>query len=267
VRGHECASDHTSELDDDNSQQVQHVAHDERNDRIVAMDVIGHRGGAALAPENTLAAIRAGLDSGADGVEIDVRLTSDRVAVLLHDPDVARTTSGTGRVGHLSSGEVRALGIPTLEEVLEVVPVDRLLIVEVKGTPWEPGHDPTEPAARVVAAALASGASRRVVVSSFNPLALAVVREISAELRTAVLTNAAFDLASNLAAAIAGANEECHVPADLIQPEFVQTAHEANRRVVAWTINDPDIVRSCAEWGVDGVITDDPRMARNALGR
>ena len=231
------------------------------------MDVIGHRGGAALAPENTLAAIRAGLDSGADGVEIDVRLTSDRVAVLLHDPDVSRTTAGAGRIGDLSSQEVRALGITTLAEALDVVPVDRLLIVEVKGTPWDPGHDPTEPAARLVAEMLASGPKRRVVVSSFNPLALAVVREISAELSTAVLTSAAFDLASNLAAAIAGANEECHVPVDLIEPEFVQTAHAANRRVVAWTVNDPDMVRSCAGWGVGGVITDDPRMARDALGR
>jgi glycerophosphoryl diester phosphodiesterase len=231
------------------------------------MEVIGHRGGAALAPENTLDAIRAGLGSGADGVEIDVRLTSDGVPVLLHDPDVARTTSGRGRVGDLSSEEVRALGIPTLEDVLEAVPVDRLLVVEVKGTPWDPGHDPTEPAARVTAETLASRGPRRVVVSSFNPLALAVVRAISPELRTAVLTSAAFDLASNLAAAVAGGNEECHVPVELLEPGFVRSAHDAARRVVAWTVNDPDVVRRCAEWEVDGVITDDPRMARNALGR
>ncbi|MEX2554450.1 MAG: glycerophosphodiester phosphodiesterase [Actinomycetota bacterium] len=231
------------------------------------MDVIGHRGGAALAPENTLAAIRAGLDSGADGVEIDVRHTSDGVAVLLHDPDVARTTSGTGLVGDLSSEEARALGIPTLDEALDAVPADRTLIVEVKGTPWDPGHDPTEPAARIVAATLASGPPRRVVVSSFNPLALAVVRAISPQLRTAVLTSSAFDLASNLAAAVAGANEECHVPAEILKPAFVQTAHDVGRRVIAWTVNDPETVLRCAEWGVDGVITDDPRMARDALGR
>ena len=231
------------------------------------MEVIGHRGGAALAPENTLAAIRAGLDAGADGVEIDVRLTRDGVAVLLHDPDVARTTPGTGRVGDLSSEEVRSLGVPTLEEALAAVPVDRLLIVEVKGTPWDPGHDPTEPAARVAAATLASGAPRRVVVSSFNPFALAAVRAISPQLHTAVLTNTVFDLGSNLAAAVAGENEECHVPAELIEPAFVETAHDAARRVVAWTVNDPEMVLRCAEWGVDGVITDDPRMARNVLDR
>ncbi len=231
------------------------------------MDVIGHRGGAADSAENTLAAIRAGLDSEADGVEVDVRLTSDGVAVLLHDPDVDRTTAGTGLVGDLSTEEVRALGIPSLEEALDAVPVDRLLIVEVKGTPWDPGHDPTEPAARVAAATLASRPPRRVVVSSFNPLALAVARSISPELRTAVLTGVAFDLASNLAAAVAGANEECHVPVDLLEPGFVQIAHDAARRVVAWTVNDPEMVLRCAAWGVDGVITDDPRMALSVLGR
>lgn len=232
------------------------------------MEVIGHRGGAgALAPENTRAAIRAGLDSGADGVEVDVRLTADGVAVLLHDPDVARTTAGTGRVGDLSSEEVRALGIPTLEEALAVVPLDRLLIVEVKGTPWDPGHDPTEPVAQVAAALLSETPPRRVVVSSFNPLALAVVRTAAPQLRTAVLTSTAFDLASNLAAAMEGANEECHVPIDLLEPSFVQTAHDAARRVVAWTVNDADMMLHCAEWGVDGLITDDPRTALNILGR
>lgn len=231
------------------------------------MEVIAHRGGAALAPENTLAAIHTGLEAGADGVEIDVRLTRDGVAVLLHDPDVARTTSGTGRVGDLSSEDVRALGIPTLEDALAAVPVDRLVVVEVKGTPWDPGHDPTEPAARVTASTLASGSPRRVVVSSFNPLALAAVKAIAPGLRTAVLTSAVFDLASNLAAAVAGANEECHVPVDLLEPAFVRSAHDAARRVVAWTVNDPDTVLRCAEWGVDGLITDDPRMARSVLGR
>lgn len=231
------------------------------------MDVIGHRGAAALAPENTLAALRAGLDAGADGVEIDVRLSADGVVVLMHDADVARTTGGTGRVDGLTAGALRALGVPALSEVLAVVPPDRTLIVELKGTPWDPGHDPTEPVARTVASMLAPETARRVVVSSFNPLALMVVRELAPSLATGVLTPAAFDLDSNLAAAVDGEHRECHVPAEILDASFVDRAHAANKRVVAWTVNDPVRATTLAAWGVDGVITDDPAALLAALGR
>jgi glycerophosphoryl diester phosphodiesterase len=230
------------------------------------MELIGHRGGAALGPENTLASIEAGISAGADGVEIDVRLTSDGAIVLMHDPDVARTTGGTGRVGDLSLEALRALSVPTLEEALEVVPADRLLIVELKGHPWETGYDPAEPAAHAVAAMLTGVRDRRLVVSSFNPVALHVVREEAPGVPTAVLTTAAFDLASNLAGAIDGGHSECHVPAQILEESFVGDAHAAGRRVVAWTVDDPGRLRTFAEWGIDGVITDDPGAARRALG-
>src|SRR5436309_2057147 len=102
------------------------------------MDVIGHRGGAELGPENTLPAIAAALAAGADGVEVDVRRTADGALVLMHDPDVARTTDGEGRVDATTLEDIRALdagyrsapgrndrersprvAVPTLEEVLE----------------------------------------------------------------------------------------------------------------------------------------------------
>jgi glycerophosphoryl diester phosphodiesterase len=230
------------------------------------MELIGHRGGAALGPENTLAAIEAGFAAGADGVEVDVRLTVDGAIVLMHDPDIARTTGGTGRVGDLRLDALRALNVPTLEEALDAVPRDRLVIVELKGHPWEAGYDPGEPAARAVAAMLAAVRDRRLLVSSFNPLALHVVREEAPRVPTAVLTTAAFDLASNLAGAIDGGHAECHVPAQILEESFVGDAHAAGRRVVAWTVDDPERLRTFALWGVDGVITDDPGAARRALG-
>lgn len=229
------------------------------------MDVIGHRGAAALAPENTLAAVDAGLSAGADGVEVDVRATADGALVLMHDPDVARTTDGAGRVDTLTLDELRKLRVPTLDEILSHVPRERLLILELKGHPWEAGYDPAEPVAHALATALISDGQRRVVVSSFNPLALRVVRKNAPDVRTAVLTNAAFDLASNLAAAVDGGHLECHVPASLVDSAFVGRAHDEGRRVVAWTVNDPDRLRVLAEAGVDGVITDDPAAARSAL--
>jgi len=243
--------------------------------------VIGHRGGATLGPENTLVSIEAGIAAGADGVEVDVRLSADGALVLMHDPDVARTTDGMGRVAEMTLAALRSLDagcrfyadgaggrvarIPVLDEVLAAVPADRLIVVELKGHPWEAGYDPNEPAARAVAATLGGQTSRRIVVSSFNPVALHVVRERANGVRTAVLTTPAFDLASNLAGAIDGEHDECHVPAQILEESFVATAHDAGRRVVAWTVNDPARLRTFASWGVDAVITDDPGDARAAL--
>ena len=235
------------------------------------MELIGHRGGAGIGPENTVVAIETSIRSEADGVEVDVRLTADRALVLMHDPDVSRTTNGSGRVDALTLAELRALDagdgarVPTLEEALEVVPADRLIVVELKGHPWESGYDPGEPAARAVAALLAPGGARRVVVSSFNPVALQVVRSSAPAVRTAVLTTAAFDLASNLAGAIDGGHDECHVPAQILEEAFVREAHAAGKGVVAWTVNDPHRLVTFAGWGVDGVITDDPGAGREAL--
>jgi glycerophosphoryl diester phosphodiesterase len=231
------------------------------------MDVIGHRGAAAVGPENTVAGLRAALGAGADGVEIDVRLSSDGVAVLMHDPDVARTTNGSGLVRELTADSLAALGVATFAEALEIVPRDRILIVELKGTPWDPGHDPAEPVARTVAEMLDHEAQRRVIVSSFNPLALAVVRQLAPTVATGVLTPTAFDLGSNIAAAVDGGHSECHVPAEILEEGFVERAHAAGKRVVAWTVNDAAAVTRLASWNVDGVITDDPRVALAALGR
>jgi glycerophosphoryl diester phosphodiesterase len=231
------------------------------------VEVIGHRGAAAIAAENTLEAIRAGLAAGADGVEVDVRAARDGTLVLMHDPDVARTTSGTGRVAELTASMLHALvpPVPSLGEVFEDVPRESTLVLELKGHPWEAGYDPAEPVAHALAEALVAEGDRRVVVSSFNPVALAVVRQNAPGVRTAVLTSEAFDLASNLAAAVDGGHDECHIPAALVEEAFVARAHEARKRVVAWTVNDPGTLRTFSAVGVDAVITDDPGAAIAAL--
>lgn len=229
------------------------------------MELIAHRGGASLGPENSVEAIAASLAAGADGVEVDVRLTGDGALVLTHDPAVERADGTRVRVSEMTLTDVRALGPPTLAEVLEVVPVHRLIVVELKGHPWEAGYDPEEPAAHALARMLVAGGDRRVVVSSFNPFALGVVRAEAPGTRTAVLTAEAFDLRSNLASALDGGHDECHVPARLLEEPFVGEAHAAGRRVVAWRVDDPERLRAFDAWGVDGVICDDPAAARRAL--
>src|SRR5215831_7838930 len=80
--------------------------------------VFAHRGGSALAPENTMAAFANGLSLGADGIELDVHLSSDGVVVVNHDATVERTTPGRGAVAHMTADELARLNVPALAEVL-----------------------------------------------------------------------------------------------------------------------------------------------------
>jgi glycerophosphoryl diester phosphodiesterase len=103
------------------------------------MKIIGHRGSSGTAPENTLKAINLAWEEGADGVEIDVRLTKDAQIVLIHDKTVWRTAGGREWVVHRCDLEkLRRLNfgqgekIPTLQEALEALPKDKELYIEIK---------------------------------------------------------------------------------------------------------------------------------------
>lgn len=100
--------------------------------------IIGHRGAAGLLPENTLAGFAHAVDLGVDGVELDVHMAESEV-VVIHDERVDRTTNGTGRVSELSFAELRRLDagagqpIPTLKEVLDLIPEQVMVNIELKG--------------------------------------------------------------------------------------------------------------------------------------
>src|SRR5438045_5926611 len=80
--------------------------------------VFAHRGGSALAPENTMDAFANGLSLGADGIELDVHLSGDGIVIVLHDATVDRTTPGRGSVASLTPGELARLRVPSLADVL-----------------------------------------------------------------------------------------------------------------------------------------------------
>ena len=112
--------------------------------------VVSHRGGGALAPENTIPAVMAALEAGFDYLEVDIALTADRVPVLLHDKTVDRTTDGHGRLADLTLAQVQALDagswfgakyagtrVPTLEEfLLALAPSGARALLEMKGE-WD----------------------------------------------------------------------------------------------------------------------------------
>lgn len=214
--------------------------------------------------------------AGADRVECDVRRTADGALVLMHDDDVSRTTAGSGRVSAMTLAEVRRLDasarfsdasfagerVPTPDEAWEET--DGRVIFEVKGTSWDPVD------ARVTALALVRFLSGRdcseAVISCFDPAVLAVVTREAPEITTGLLGAAGFEPASVIEAAVAGSNAFCFLPDAVISASVISSAHASGLVVVPWTVNDPVRLRELAGWGADGVITDDPGLARRALG-
>lgn len=237
--------------------------------------VYAHRGGAALAPENTLVAFGAGLAAGADGIELDVRLSRDGVAVVMHDPTLDRTTDATGPVDGRTAAELAGLdagcrferdgrfpfkgvgiGVPSLGDVLGRHG-EASIIIELKSP------DPRL-AEAVVGEIHAANAISRVTVGSFQKGALDAVRTLAPAIRTGADTE---DVRSGLDGV--GARPVFHafqVPevfagTRVVTPEFIARAHDAGVTVVVWTVNQMDDIRRLLDWGVDGLITDRPDIA------
>jgi len=141
--------------------------------------IIGHRGASGRLPENTIAAFRGAIDDGADGVELDVRLSADGRAVVIHDATLERTLGARRRVGDLRAAELEAVGVPSLASVFELTAASRAIVyVEVKG-----GGGPLE--AAVVDDIARHGCRDRAVVLSFNHASLRRVRELDGGIATA----------------------------------------------------------------------------------
>jgi glycerophosphoryl diester phosphodiesterase len=241
-----------------------------------ARPVVGHRGNAAHAPENTLESFAQAVAAGADALEFDVRLSADGVVVVHHDPTVTRTTGAAGAVAQLTLAQLRALDagatfsrdrlghpyagqglrIPTLDEVIDAFPHVPLLI-EIK-------------------TAAASAASRRCVerhdaearcvIDAFDDRALRAFHD------SPIATGAARgDVAALLVPALRGATTRAGRYSVVCTPlsyhgvplpvrGFVQALRPSGRPVHVWTVNSPDTAAALWDAGVCGIISDDPAL-------
>jgi glycerophosphoryl diester phosphodiesterase len=248
--------------------------------------VYAHRGGAALRPENTLAAFDHGLSLGADGLELDVHLSRDGVVVFHHDDTLERTTSGAGPLADRSLPELvrldagyrfesgnpagfpfrgRGVTIPTLRDVLERYPGSRL-IIELK-TP-EP-----DLARRAIDEIRRAGAVPRVALGSFYSQVLRIAREYDPRIPTgAAQEETRWALYRSRIRWPLGrpAYQEFQVPERLddttiVTPGFIRHAHRAGLPVKVWTVNDRADIDRLLDWGVDAIITDRPDVAVEAI--
>ena len=228
--------------------------------------VIAHRGASASAPENTLAAFALAVAHDADGIELDVRRTADDVLVIHHDPSI----DGFGPIVARPFAELRAEtpSVPTLDEMLEVAG-DLLLNLEIKNIAGQPDYDPgCAVADRVVRWVRSNGLQHRVIVTSFDPATTARVRRLDDELVTGQLTGFLDDLRAGAAAVAAAGHTWIVPPYGLLggsPADAIALAHGHGLRIMVWTLDDPATMRIFAEARIDGVITNDPALANEAL--
>jgi glycerophosphoryl diester phosphodiesterase len=222
--------------------------------------VYAHRGCREGVPENTLDAFAQARRLGADGVELDVRMTADGALAVHHDAEIP----GLGPVGELAVSDLPA-HVPLLAEALAVCH-GMLVDIEIKNAPGEPGHDPTEAVAALTAAAVDEARwTGQVLVSSFQPATLRAVREADGRLALGILWAVVVDPALALAEAVEAGFGAVHPFVASVDEALVERAHRAGLAVNVWTVNAPEDLRAMARAGVDGVITDRLREALEVL--
>ena len=218
--------------------------------------MIGHRGAAGLAPENTLASIEIALKTGVDAIEIDVRLLENNI-IVLHDETIDRTTSGKGHYKSMTLGRLRALDagggpIPLLQEVIELIDGRADLHVEVK----EPGIA-TEVIATLSDATVSRSRWRsHIVLSSFDAATTDQLAHLRNDMHLAILYEGDYDAALGKAEALGAYS--IHVPLHALNAADIGQAHQSEIRVFVYTVNDRNDINRCAEARVDGVFSDYP---------
>ena len=222
--------------------------------------VYAHRGGAALADENTLAAFANGVALGADGIELDVHASKDGRIVVHHDSTLDRTTTLRGPIRERTAAELAQVGVPELRTVLRACR-DVRVIVEVKV------NDPAF--GRMVVQQLRErDAIDRACVGGFPRAVLRAVRDAEPALATSAAREEVrlalyrswlrWPMTSTpwvgyQVPELAGATR-------VVSPRFIADAHRAGLGVQVWTVNDEAQARRLLAWGVDALITDRPDL-------
>jgi glycerophosphoryl diester phosphodiesterase len=239
--------------------------------------VFAHRGGSGLAPENTIAAFDTGLALGADGLELDVRLSRDGIVVVHHDASLDRTTDAQGDVSALTAAELsrvdagyrftrdaaypfrgQGIGVPTLAEVLARYKETRI-VVEFK-------LNTSDLASAAVEVVRRANAVDRVCVGSFDLRVLRAVRRFEPALATsAAREEVRWALYRSwcrwpLRRPVYGGFQvpERSGATRIVSRRFVDAAHRAGLGVHVWTVDTEDRARRLLASGVDGLITDRP---------
>lgn len=246
--------------------------------------VAAHRGGAGLWPENSLLAFRQALALGVDALEFDLHLTADGEIVVLHDPTLDRTSTGTGAVRGLKLSELASVRlksrdgavtderVPTLAQLLDLAASASVeLLPEIKVDANRQRYDGIEE--KVLALVRSRGLLARTSIQAFQAETIRRLRELEPKVHAMLLVRqgdverdraqpaAAVRRARDLGATDLGMNHR------LIDADVMAAARTAGIRVAAWTVNEEADLRRMVDLGVDMVMSDRPDLAKRITGR
>ena len=234
-------------------------------------DNVAHRGFSAVAPENTLAAIREAVKAGASGCEFDVYACRDGTVVLMHDKTVDRTTDGTGLVTELSLKQLRELDagswknaryrgeqVPTLIEALKLLKqTDCQPVIEIK----------MEGISKQVVSDIRSlDMVDQVAVIAFSKSVVSEIRALEPRLQCAWLCGETIDgTPKQQADWLQSRAEECNAKLldlnfKMLSPELIAELKRRDLGVWTWTVNETVVMRALQQWGVDSITTDRPDL-------
>lgn len=221
--------------------------------------IVAHRGGGALAPENTLGAIRLGASMGFKGVEFDVMLAGDGTPVVIHDETVDRTTDGRGAVPKMTYEELSRLKIGKEERIPKFAEVAQLcrelgLWANVEIKPAKGYERATGEAVALATRDLWRGAPLQPVLSSFSLEALAAAREAAPELPRGCLFDKVPGDWRETMKRLGCVALHCNFKA--LNETLAADIHRAGYAILLWTVNDPSEARRLLAMGADCLVTD-----------
>jgi glycerophosphoryl diester phosphodiesterase len=231
------------------------------------VEIIAHRGAAGARPENTLASVRKAVEDGADWVEIDVQETADGEIVVMHDSDFMKLAGVDLKIWDASLEDLQDIDIgswfaadyaqertPKLSDVLEVVRGKSKLLIELKYY----GHD-VDLESRTIALVEAAGMVDQVATMSLKYPAVQKMKALRPGWPAGVLAATAIGNLAGLDADFIAVN------AAMAGPRLLREVHKQGKKLYVWTVNDPLSMSAMMSIGVDGIITDEPALARSVL--
>jgi len=231
--------------------------------------VIAHRGAAGKAPENTLASVRQAVEDGADWIEIDVQETADGEVVVIHDSDFMKLAGKDLKVWDAKLAEIDRIDVgswfdpsfatervPTLGDVLAAARGKAKVVIELKYYGYDQDLE-----RRVVQIVEDAGMASAVAVMSLKYKGIQKIRALRPDWTIGLLSAKGVGDLTKLDADFLAVNQ------GMATPGFVRRAQAAGKQVFVWTIDDPVSMSRMISIGVDGIITDEPELARQVLAQ